>query len=186
MKSVAVYCGSSLGNEVIFQQIAEHVGQVIAEHQLTLVYGGGNVGLMKIIADSALAYNGKVIGIMTEDLVKSELKHSGLTQLHIVKTMHQRKQMMSDLADGFIALPGGTGTLDEIYEQWTWAQLGIHQKPCAFLDVKGYYQPLFAMIEMMLQKGFIKETYAEMLIRSDNILDILTQFKHYQPPKRKW
>lgn len=132
MNSICVFCGSSLGNDVVYEQITQATGQIIAEQGLTLVYGGGRSGLMGVVANSALEAGGKVIGVIPEALVDRELAHAELSELYVVKDMHERKTKMAELADGFIALPGGAGTLEEIFEQWTWNQLGIHQKPCAF------------------------------------------------------
>jgi uncharacterized protein (TIGR00730 family) len=137
MNSICVFCGSSLGNDVVYEQITQATGQIIAEQGLTLVYGGGRSGLMGVVANSALEAGGKVIGVIPEALVDRELAHAELSELYVVKDMHERKTKMAELADGFIALPGGAGTLEEIFEQWTWNQLGIHQKPCAFLNIIG-------------------------------------------------
>ncbi|MBF4454758.1 TIGR00730 family Rossman fold protein, partial [Acinetobacter sp. SK-43] len=134
MNSICVFCGSSLGNDVVYEQITQATGQIIAEQGLTLVYGGGRSGLMGVVANSVLEAGGKVIGVIPEALVDRELAHAELSELYVVKDMHERKTKMAELADGFIALPGGAGTLEEIFEQWTWNQLGIHQKPCAFLN----------------------------------------------------
>ena len=137
--SIAVFCGSAVGTDTIFLDTARHVGQTLAQQGKTLVYGGGRSGLMGVIADSALQAGGRVIGVIPHALVDRELAHPDLTELHVVKNMHERKTKMSELSDAFIALPGGAGTLEEIFEQWTWAQLGIHLKPCAFLNVDGFY-----------------------------------------------
>ncbi|KAA8733841.1 TIGR00730 family Rossman fold protein [Acinetobacter qingfengensis] len=186
MKAIAIFCGSATGTDPIFLQSAQHVGEILAKNNLSLVYGGGKVGLMGAVADSVLAHGGRAIGVMPRALVDREIAHTGLSELYVVENMHQRKMQMSELADGFIALPGGAGTLEEIYEQWTWAQLGIHEKPCAFLNINAYYQPLLDMVQLMVDKGFTQPRYAEMLIQSDNIADILTAFKHYRAPQAKW
>lgn len=186
MKSIAIFCGSAAGNDPIFIDTARHVGQVLAENQIQLIYGGGKVGLMGAVADSVLAHGGQVIGVMPKALVDREIAHAGLTKLYVVDNMHQRKMQMSELADGFIALPGGAGTLEEIYEQWTWAQLGTHSKPCAFLNVAGYYQLLLDMVAVMVEKGFTQQRYADMLIHKQTIEEILEAFKHYQAPQAKW
>ena len=186
MQSIAIFCGSSSGNDTHYIESAQLVGEYLAKHQLTLIYGGGKVGLMGVVADSALASGGKVIGVMPKDLVDREIAHHGLTELYVVANMHERKQKMAELADGFIALPGGAGTLEEIAEQWTWAQLGIHQKPCAFLNVLGYYDPLIAMVNQMANKHFTKQMYADMLIHSDSIETIVEAFQNYQAPHAKW
>ena len=186
MKSIAIFCGSAAGNNPVFIQTAQHVGRVLAENQIQLVYGGGKVGLMGAVADSVLAHGGQAIGVMPKALVDREIAHTGLSDLYVVENMHQRKMQMSELADAFIALPGGAGTLEEIYEQWTWAQLGTHAKPCAFLNVAGYYQLLLDMVKVMVEQGFTQQRYADMLIHKDNIEEILEAFRHYQAPPAKW
>ena len=186
MNSIAIFCGSSLGTDQIFADIAQLTGETIAKHGQTLVYGGGRSGLMGIVADSALAAGGQVIGVIPQGLVDRELAHPGLTELHIVKNMHERKTRMSELSDGFIALPGGAGTIEEIFEQWTWAQLGIHLKPCAFLNVEGFYDDLLKFIQLTTDKGFSKARFTDQLIHSASIEDILAQFKAYQAPEPKW
>ena len=186
MNSIAIFCGSKAGNDSIFVQTAQDVGQRIAQQGKTLVYGGGRSGLMGVVADSALQAGGKVIGVIPEALVDRELAHPHLTEQHIVKNMHERKTKMSELADGFIALPGGAGTLEEIFEQWTWAQLGIHLKPCAFLNVAGFYDPLLAMIQTTVRQGFTHSRFADTLLVSDQIDVLLQQFEEYQAPQPKW
>ncbi|WP_335960079.1 TIGR00730 family Rossman fold protein [Acinetobacter bereziniae] len=186
MNSIAIFCGSSLGTDQIFADVAQLTGETIAKHGQTLVYGGGRSGLMGIVADSALAAGGQVIGVIPQGLVDRELAHPGLTELHIVKNMHERKTKMSELSDVFIALPGGAGTIEEIFEQWTWAQLGIHLKPCAFLNVEGFYDDLLKFIQLTTDKGFSKARFTNQLIHSASIEDILAQFKAYQAPEPKW
>ena len=186
MNSIAIFCGSSLGTDQIFADVAQLTGETIAKHGQTLVYGGGRSGLMGIVADSALAAGGQVIGVIPQGLVDRELAHPGLTELHIGKNMHERKTKMSELSDGFIALPGGAGTIEEIFEQWTWAQLGIHLKPCAFLNVEGFYDDLLKFIQLTTDKGFSKARFTNQLIHSVSIEDILAQFKAYQAPEPKW
>ena len=149
MNSICVFCGSSLGNDPIYKQIAQATGQAIAEQGLTLTYGGGRSGLMGVVADSAIKAGGQVIGVIPNALVDRELAHTGLTALHVVNDMHERKTKMAELADAFIALPGGAGTLEEIFEQWTWSQLGIHQKPCAFLNIDGFYDGVIQTIRLI-------------------------------------
>ena len=186
MKSIAIFCGSSLGTDEIFAQAAEQTGQLIAERGQTLVYGGGRSGLMGIVADSALKAGGKVIGVIPQGLVDRELAHPDLTELHIVTSMHERKTLMADLSDGFIALPGGAGTIEEIFEQWTWAQLGIHLKPCAFLNVEGFYDGLLQFIQLTTDKEFTRSRFTNALIQSASIEDILKQFESFTPPEPKW
>lgn len=186
MKSIAIFCGSTLGTDSIYAETAKLTGTLIAQQGKTLVYGGGRSGLMGIVADSALAAGGKVIGVIPQGLVDRELAHPELTELHIVKNMHERKTLMSDLSDGFIALPGGAGTLEEIFEQWTWAQLGIHLKPCAFYNVEGFYDDLIKFINLTTKKEFTRERFTNGLINSDSIEDILNQFETYVAPEPKW
>jgi len=186
MNSIAIFCGSSLGTDQIFADVAQLTGETIAKHGQTLVYGGGRSGLMGIVADSALAAGGQVIGVIPQGLVDRELAHPGLTELHIVKNMHERKTKMSELSDGFIALPGGAGTIEEIFEQWTWAQLGIHLKPCAFLNVEGFYDDLLKFIQLTTDKGFSKARFTNHLIHSASIEAILAPFNAYQAPDPTW
>ncbi|ENV10401.1 TIGR00730 family protein [Acinetobacter higginsii] len=186
MNSICVFCGSSLGNDPIYQQMAEATGQAIAAQGKTLVYGGGRSGLMGVVANSALQAGGRVIGVIPDALVDRELAHMGLTELHIVKNMHERKTKMAELSDAFVALPGGAGTLEEIFEQWTWSQLGIHQKPCAFLNVDGFYDGLIQMIQGSVERGFSQERFVDKLIVAEQIEDILTAFSNYQPATPKW
>ncbi len=186
MHSICVFCGSSLGNDVVYEQITQATGQIIAEQGLTLVYGGGRSGLMGVVANSALEAGGKVIGVIPEALVDRELAHAELSELYVVKDMHERKTKMAELADGFIALPGGAGTLEEIFEQWTWNQLGIHQKPCAFLNINGFYDDLIKMLQTSVEHGFSQARFVDNLIVSDNIHDILAAFQKYQPAVPKW
>lgn len=186
MKSIAVFCGSAVGTDSLFVEAAQVTGQTIAKRGQTLVYGGGRSGLMGVVADSALQAGGKVIGVIPSALVDRELAHPHLSELHIVQNMHERKTKMSELSDGFVALPGGAGTLEEIFEQWTWAQLGIHQKPCAFLNLDGFYEDLIKMIRLTVDKGFTQSRFADKLIAAASIDEILQQFDQYQPPAPKW
>lgn len=186
MKSIAIFCGSALGSEPIFSETAQQVGRTLAEKGITLVYGGGRSGLMGLVADSALAAGGQVVGVIPNALVDRELAHTGLTELYVVNNMHERKTQMAELSDGFIALPGGAGTLEEIFEQWTWAQLGIHQKPCAFLNVNGFYNDLLQFIQLTTDKGFTHSRFTEKLMSSTSIDDLILQFEQYQPPLPKW
>lgn len=186
MNSIAIFCGSTLGSDVIFAETAQKVGQEIAQRGKTLVYGGGRSGLMGIVADSALDAGGKVIGVIPQGLVDRELAHPHLTELHVVKNMHERKTMMADLSDGFIALPGGAGTIEEIFEQWTWAQLGIHLKPCAFLNIDGFYDHLIQFIQLTTEKEFTRSRFTDALIHTDNIESILNTFENFQAPEPKW
>lgn len=186
MNSICVFCGSSLGNDPIYQQMAQATGQEIAAQGKTLVYGGGRSGLMGVVADSALQAGGRVIGVIPNALVDRELAHTGLTELHIVNNMHERKTKMAELSDAFVALPGGAGTLEEIFEQWTWSQLGIHQKPCAFLNVDGFYDDLIKMLHASVECGFSQERFVDRLIVAEQIKEILAAFSAYQPAIPKW
>ena len=153
---LCVYCGSSLGHAEHFREAAAMFGKRLVEADIALIFGGGHIGLMGILADAVLAAGGKAIGVIPQALVDRELAHGGLSALHIVGSMHERKALMAELSDGFVALPGGAGTLDEMFEQWTWAQLGIHAKPCGFLNVAGYFDPLRMMVEKMVVEGFLR------------------------------
>lgn len=186
MNSICVFCGSSLGNDPIYQQMAEATGQAIAAQGQTLVYGGGRSGLMGVVANSALQAGGRVIGVIPHALVDRELAHTGLTELYVVNNMHERKTKMAELSDAFVALPGGAGTLEEIFEQWTWSQLGIHQKPCAFLNVVGFYDDLLKMLQGSVERGFSQERFVDKLIVAEQIEDILAAFSAYQPVTPKW
>ena len=186
MNSIAIFCGSAFGSDAIFTETAKLTGETIAKQGKTLIYGGGRSGLMGVVADSALAVGGQVIGVIPQNLVDAELAHPHLTELYVVKDMHERKTKMSELSDGFIALPGGAGTWEEIFEQWTWAQLGIHLKPCAFLNIENFYGDLFKFIQLSTEKGFTKERFTDALICSDSIEAILAQFETFVAPEPKW
>ena len=147
---ICVFCGSSFGRDPAYRQAAEFTGTLLAQREIELIYGGGHVGLMGVIADAALAEGGQVTGVIPRALAEREVVHGGLTSLVVVDSMHERKAEMAKRADGFIALPGGAGTLEETFEQWTWAQLGVHQKPCGFLNTKGYFDPLRTMIRSIV------------------------------------
>ncbi|MAE83904.1 MAG: TIGR00730 family Rossman fold protein [Flammeovirgaceae bacterium] len=165
MQRLAIFCGSSAGNNPIYKEEAYQVGKLLAEKGIEVVYGGGKVGLMGVVADAALEHGGKVIGVIPEKLMEWEVGHNGLTELHIVKTMHERKAMMADLSDGFVALPGGIGTMEEIIEVFTWHQIGYHNKPCAFLNSAGYYDKFFAFVDHSVEEGFLsKQQHDELII----------------------
>ena len=168
MKSLAVFCGSSPGNRPAYTELAVRTGELIAQRGLTLVYGGGRVGLMGSLAEAALAGGGRVVGVIPQMLIDREVGHAGLSQLHVVRTMSERKLLMGDLADAFLALPGGIGTMDELFEAWTWTQLGLHRKPCALLNQDGYYDPLLAFLDRSIAKGFLQPRYrAALLVATD-------------------
>ena len=153
MKSVCVFCGSSMGRRPEYRSGAEAIGRAIARSGRTLVYGGAKVGLMGVVADGALSEGGRVIGVLPEALASKELAHEGLAELHIVGSMHERKAKMADFSEGFVALPGGAGTLEEIFEVWTWGQLGYHRKPCGFFNIAGYYDRLLDFLDSMVTEG---------------------------------
>lgn len=164
IRSVAVYCGSNPGTEAAYAEAAIALGKALAKENWKLVYGGGNTGLMGTVANATLEAGGQAIGVMPELLIEKEIAHPGLTELHSVSSMHERKKMMIDLADAFVALPGGIGTLEEIAEALTWLQLGIHQKPCALLNTQGFYDHLISFLDNMLEKRFLKESQRSSLI----------------------
>ena len=183
---IAVFCGSSPGHDSCFYEAAELFGHTMARLGHHLVFGGGKVGLMGGIADAVLASGGEVYGVIPESLRDRELAHNGLTKLDVVSSMHERKALMADQADAFVALPGGPGTMDEIFEAWTWAQLGYHNKPCAFLNVNGYYDHLLAFFNTMAAQGFLKPEYADMVIVEENPDALIAALHTYEPPSRKW
>lgn len=173
MKAVAIFCGSSPGTDPAFARAADDCGRAIAEAGLTVVYGGGRVGLMGRVADAALAAGGQVIGVIPGHLVKMEVEHQGLSALHVVETMHERKAMMANLADAFVALPGGLGTLEEIAEIFVWRQLGLHDKPCALLNVAGYYDHLHAFFRQAVDSRFLRAEQMAQLLLVDRVGDLL-------------
>lgn len=187
MKRITVFCASSFGTEKIYEEQAIALGKTLAEQNIELVYGGANVGLMGAVADGALNAGGKVIGVLPNFLRSKEIAHLGLTELILVESMHERKTKMNDLCDGVIALPGGFGTLEELFEMLTWAQLGLHKKPIAILNVNGFYDSLIALLQTMTEKGLLKEVNQKMLLVSDTIDDLLYQMKNYVAPTvGKW
>ena len=181
MHSICVYCGSNPGNAPVFAERARALGTRIAHDGLLLVYGGGNVGLMGIVADAALAAGGQVTGVIPEQLVHWEVAHRGLTLLEVVADMHTRKMRMFDLSDAFVALPGGFGTLDEMFEMLTWRQLGLGDKPCAFLDVDGFYAPLLAMMDRMVDTGFVHADQRRDLWHGEDVDVMLDWLRAYVP-----
>jgi uncharacterized protein (TIGR00730 family) len=183
MKRICVYCGSSPGTRPDYRAAAEALGRAMAARGLGLVYGGGRVGLMGAVADSCLAVGGAVIGVIPEALQAWEVGHDGLTELHVVRSMHERKAMMAELSDGFIALPGGIGTLEELFEMWTWGQLGYHRKPLALLDVAGYFSGLRGFIETMVTEGFLKAPHRDFLLYAESAGTVLDRLATYVPPE---
>lgn len=187
MKRITVFCGSSFGTEEIYKEQASLLGETLAEKNIELVYGGANVGLMGAVADGVLSKGGKVIGVLPDFLRSKEIAHQGLTELILVESMHERKTKMNDLCDGVIALPGGFGTLEELFEMITWAQLGLHKKPIAILNINGFYDSLIQLTEVMVEKGLLKEVNQQMLLVSDNINDLLDKMNNYTAPTvGKW
>ena len=187
MKSICVYCGSNAGNKPVYAERAQALGARIAAEGLQLVYGGGNVGLMGIVADAVLAHGGEVIGVIPEQLVQWEVAHKGLTRLEVVANMHERKARMFDLSDAFVALPGGFGTLDEMFEMLTWRQLGLGKKPCAFLDVDGFYAPLIGMIDRMVEERFLHAEQRHDLWHGEDIDTLFAWMHGYVPAQAdKW
>jgi uncharacterized protein (TIGR00730 family) len=184
---ICVYCGSNSGRSPAYAAAARELGALMAGRSIGLVYGGGNVGLMGIIADAALAAGGEVIGVIPRPLVDRELAHPGLSELRVTGSMHERKQLMHDLSDGFVALPGGFGTLDELFETLTWAQLGVHAKPMGLLDVDGFWQPLLRMVEQQVSAELVLPQYAAMLLHATSASELLERLAAYRPPQlTKW
>ncbi len=181
MKSVLVFCGSSPGGRPEYAAAAAELGRLLASRELEVVYGGASVGLMGALADAALAARGRVIGVIPTRLVEHEIAHAHLTKLHVVESMHERKALMSELSDAVIALPGGSGTLDELFELFTWKQLGLHRKPIGLLDVAGYWQPLLGFLEHAVNERFLRAEYLEtLLVERDpaRLLDGLAAHEH--------
>jgi uncharacterized protein (TIGR00730 family) len=183
MKSVAVYCGSATPADPRFLSLAHQVGRTIAENGIRLVYGGGRLGLMGAIADSALAAGGEVIGVIPEALRSAEVTHTGCTEIHIVTGMHERKRMFTDLSDGFITIPGGVGTMDELWEAVSWAQLGYHSKPVGLLNAFGFFDHLLAFNAHMAEVGFVREQHKGILIADDTLEALLAKMQSYVPHK---
>jgi len=182
MKAITVFCGSAVGSDELFASEAKLLGKQLANQNCTLVYGGAKIGLMGAVANGAMSANGKVIGVIPTFLKKKEVVHEGLSELIEVNTMHERKQQMSDLANGFIALPGGFGTLEELFEILTWAQLNRHQKPVGILNTAGYYDELLAFIHSMVKKKFLRPVNLDLMIVSATVDDLLRQMNKYVPP----
>ena len=179
LKQIAVYCGSSSGTNEIYARQAYLLGETLAQENIAIVYGGGKVGMMKHVADGALSRGGKVIGVIPAFLAKKEIMHDKATDMIVVETMHERKHLMSELCDGVIALPGGYGTMDELFDMLTWEQLGLHKKPIGLLNINGFYDALIALIKTMTHEGFLKESNRDLLLLSDQIPDLLNQIKSF-------
>lgn len=183
---ITVFCGASNGIDPVYQQAAKTLGTLFAEQKIELVFGGGHVGLMGTIADAVLAGGGQVHGVIPEYLQSRELAHDGLTVLEVVPDMHARKARMAELADAFVALPGGIGTLEELFEVWTWGQLGHHTKAVVLYNVNGFYDPLLAFVERMREEGFIREAHTGMLQVVETPDALLAALQNYHAPQQKW
>ena len=183
MKRITIYCGANVGSEAVFEQQAYLVGKTLAQQNIGVVFGGGKVGLMGAVANGAMQNGGEVIGVIPNFLSTKEIAHDGITEMIKVETMHQRKTLLNELSDAMIALPGGFGTMEELFEMLTWAQLGLHKKPIALLNTNGFYDALLALIQTMVDKQFLKKEYQQMLLHSDNITDLLEKIKNYKAPQ---
>lgn len=187
LQRVCVFCGSSAGAHLVYEQAARNVGQLLAQRGIGLVYGGAKVGLMGTMADACLSEGGHVVGVMPRALVEKEIAHRGLAELHVVESMHERKALMADLAGAFIALPGGYGTWDEFCEVLTWSQLGLHRKACAVLNVNGYYDPLLAMVDRAVDEGFVRDVHRQLLLADTDPARLLDRLSsHTVPIVDKW
>ncbi len=187
MKRICVFCGSSQGSRTEYRAAAEELGAELARRGTGLVYGGGNVGLMGVLADAVLGAGGEVIGVIPENLMAREVGHNGLTKLHVVRSMHERKALMADLSDAFIAMPGGFGTLEEFCEVVTWAQLGLHAKPCGILNVMGFYTSLLSMFDHAVQERFLKPENRALVLARDSVAELLRALEDWRPVRvEKW
>lgn len=182
--SVCVFCGSRFGSDPAYLAAAQATGAAIARRGWRLIYGGGNVGLMGAVADAALAGGGEVIGVIPQALLEHEVVHPNVTKTHVVTSMHRRKALMSNLADGYLTLPGGFGTLEEFFETLTWAQLSLHRKPCALLDVAGFWNPLLEMLQLGAQEGFITPAHLDLILTDPDVDSLLDRMAAYEAPRR--
>jgi uncharacterized protein (TIGR00730 family) len=186
VRRVCVFCGGSTGRRPAYVEAARGFAQTAVRRGLGIVYGGGRVGLMGALADATLAAGGEVVGVMPRDLVEREIAHSGLTELHVVDSLHERKALMAELSDAFVALPGGFGTLDELAEQLTWSQLGLHAKPVGLLDVEGFWRPLVALARHMTDEGYVRETDLRSVVVGDEPDALLDALERVEPRRPKW
>lgn len=187
MKNITVFCGSNSGFRNAYAEAARNLARLLVEQNIRLIYGGGNVGLMGIIADEVMRAGGRVIGIIPESLDKKEVGHREITELRVVGSMHERKAQMAELADGFIAMPGGIGTFEEFFEILTWAQLGFHEKPCAVLNVAGYYDGLLALCDTAVSEGFLRLAHRQLILEDSNPEILLEKMRNLKPlPLEKW
>jgi uncharacterized protein (TIGR00730 family) len=185
--AVCVFCGSSVGSRPTYSEAARRLGTVVAERGLRLVYGGGKVDLMGLLADAALAVGGEVVGVIPKALLEKEVGHESLSDLRVVGSMHERKMLMGELSDGFIALPGGYGTLEEFLEVLSWAQLSIHEKPCALMDVDGFFRPLSSHFDLAVEEGFVHPDHRSLVLINGHPNALLDEMKRYAPPRaQKW
>ena len=181
LRRICVFCGSSVGSRPAYVAAARELGRTLAERGLGVVFGGGKVGLMGVLADAALAAGGEAIGVIPEAMVAREIAHQGLTELRVVRSMHERKTLMADLADAFIALPGGYGTFEEFFEAVTWTQLGIHSKPCGLLNLEGYYDTLLALLDRAVSDGFIREANRSLVLDAPDVPTLLQKLEAFRP-----
>ncbi|HEX9962952.1 MAG TPA: TIGR00730 family Rossman fold protein [Pyrinomonadaceae bacterium] len=187
MKSITVFCGSSSGFRPEYAEAAKNLARLLVERNVRLVYGGGNVGLMGIIADEVMRSGGAVVGIIPDSLFKKEVGNRAVTELRVVGSMHERKAMMAELADGFIAMPGGIGTFEEFFEILTWSQLGFHEKPCGLLNVAGYYDGLLALCDNAVKEGFLRAVHRALILDDADAVSLLEKMNNFQPPSvEKW
>lgn len=187
MRRLCVFCGSSIGNKTAYAEAARSMGALLASRGIGLIYGGGNVGLMGVVADAVIDHGGEVIGVIPQALADREIAHDRITELHVVDSMHTRKAMMAELADGFIAMPGGVGTFEEFFEVVTWTQLGLHRKPCGLLNVSGFYSPLAAFIDQAVSEGFIKPVHRAAIVVDDDPERLLNRLGTIElPVVPKW
>ncbi|MGZ3159457.1 MAG: LOG family protein [Burkholderiaceae bacterium] len=184
MKSLCVYCGSSIGSSAVYAEAARSLAKSMVTEQIHLVYGGGNVGLMGIIADEVLNLGGKVTGVIPKALMDYEVGHHGLTHLYVVKDMHERKAKMAELASGFIAMPGGIGTLEELFEVLTWSQLGFHDKPIGLLNANGFYDGLIRFVQHLVKQGFLKQEHAALMMYEEDAPALMERFKSFVPKQQ--
>lgn len=187
MRRICVFCGSSLGFRPVYRAAAEQVGRYLGERGIGVVYGGGKIGLMGALADAALGSGGEVVGVIPGHLMAREIGHKGLTKMHVVGSMHERKAMMADLSEGFIALPGGFGTFEEFCEVLTWSQLGLHKKPCGLLNVEGYYSPMLEMFDHAVMEGFVREENRGIVLAHSDIGSLVAMMERWVPMNvEKW
>ena len=181
MKSIVVFCGSSYGYNEVYADVAYQLGTVMAEKQIEVVYGGSKLGLMGALAEGALQNGGRVVGVIPHFLRTKEIAHENLTEMLLVDTMHERKLKMHEMSEGIVAMPGGWGTMEELFEMMTWAQLGLHQKPIGILNINGFYEPFMALLNNMVTEGFVKEDFMKMIIVSQDIFELLELMWNYEP-----